>query len=482
MKMVIRSIIRKASLFILTMPFLFFSVANGQQQILVKNMVELQEAVSVAKPGTVILLSDGIYQSEEITLSANGDAANPIIIQANTLGKAIFQSPIKLNGDFLSIISVQFNEKGNVQISGRGCRISRCTFSDVKTGKWVRILPGSSNIEIDHNIFQNKKINLELERGCQLLQIVVRNKNEQHHIHHNLFHDIPQGSGNGFETVQLITENNPFDPPSGSCNTVIENNLFERCNGESEIISVKSNGNLIRGNTFRACRGALVLRHGDDNVVTGNYFFGDGEKGSGGVRLQGTGQVVANNYFYNLEQFGVGMMDGTPDDLYIRVERASIVFNTFINCNKTMEVGLNHSNHPNGTVPKNCNITGNIYYSDNNHNDDQLFIIFVQGDQPEGWKWVDNVAFGKPMLKKIKGIQAKNPHLKFLENGLAVPSKKTLSANQSVISKYTEVDLFGVKRGEKKTIGAIQFPVNGFGNGPLTEEKVGPNVVKPITM
>ena len=33
--------------------------------------------------------------------------------------------------------------------------------------------------------------------------------------------------------------------------------------------------------------------------------------------LQGTDQVVVNNLFHSLNAFGVGMMDGASDDLYV---------------------------------------------------------------------------------------------------------------------------------------------------------------------
>ena len=39
-----------------------------------------------------------------------------------------------------------------------------------------------------------------------------------------------------------------------------------------------------------------------------------------------------NNLFHSLNAFGVGMMDGASDDLYVRVERALIAFNTFAGC------------------------------------------------------------------------------------------------------------------------------------------------------
>ena len=42
---------------------------------------------------------------------------------------------------------------------------------------------------------------------------------------------------------------------------------FDRCDGEVEIISSKSGGNIYRGNLFLQSRGTLTLRHGDGNLV-----------------------------------------------------------------------------------------------------------------------------------------------------------------------------------------------------------------------
>lgn len=442
----------------------------------VRNTGELQKAVTNAHPGDVILLADGEYQDETLSFKVNGTDENRIVIKARNKGKAILTGTVRVEGDYLSLEGISFRKKGNLEISGNNCIISRCNWSDVQTGKWIRVAPGSSRVEISYNLFENKNNNRELEKGCQLMQIVVRNENERHHIHHNLFREIPKGkTGNGFETLQLITENNPFDPPGGPSNTVIEDNLFIRCNGESEIISVKSNGNLIRRNTFRASKGSLVLRHGDNNVVTGNYFFADGEKESGGVRLQGTGQVVANNYFQDLGQLGLGMMDGTPDDLYIRVERAQILFNSFINCTKNFVIGLNHSSHPNGTAPKDCMIYGNIFYYDKESKIDN-FIEYVQNDEPENWQWQNNIAFGAPVMANIPGILTANPELSFNPDKIGFPTAGTPSSTFPADAREEiKTDLFGNPWNNPRTLGAIQYPAKTESAGYLTELLVGPD-------
>jgi poly(beta-D-mannuronate) lyase len=448
------------------------SELKAQRNIEVNDFGELQKAVSVARAGDVIILSEGNFNGEPLLISANGSKQKPIVIKAKVQGKTFIKSQLKLFGDYIHLKGLHFIEAGKLDISAIGCKVSRCIWTDVNTGKWIQVWPTSSQIEFDYNTFQNKTSNKNFPRDCQLMQIFVLNKNERHHFHHNLFKDIPQGTtGNGFETIQLITKDNPFDPEPGASNTIIENNLFLRCNGEGEIISIKSNGNLLRRNTFRACKGALVLRHGDNNIVTENYFFGDGESGSGGVRIQGTGQVVVNNYFSNLGSYGLGMMDGTPDNLYIRVENAKILFNTFINCKKTFSIGINHTKHPNGTVPKDCLIAGNIFYTKNIAYG--TLIEFIKGDQPENWEWLENIAVGN-MAWKVDGIHFKDPFLELQDNELLFPTSKTpkmiLPEN---IDEKIKSDLFGEKWELERTVGAIQYPVNSTNNLPLTEEMVG---------
>jgi poly(beta-D-mannuronate) lyase len=454
-------------------------------QVSVDSIAELEEAVSRAHPGDVIILKAGQYD-QKCTLSAKGTAVNPIEIRSQSMGKTNIRNVVTLNGEFFSLVGFNFTGNGSVKISGRGIRVSRCRMSNVRTGKWIQVAAGSYKVEIDHCLFEKKDINRKMKRGCQLIQIVVLNKKEKHHIHHNHFRDIPKGGGNGFETLQLITRGNPFDPPAGHCETLIEDNLFERCNGESEIISIKSNGNIIRRNTFRACNGSLVFRHGDSNVAAGNFFLGTGEKGSGGVRLQGTDHVVANNYFHGLANFGVTMMDGTPDNLYVRVERANILFNTFVNCKYALVVGANHSKHPNGTVPRQCVIANNIFFAGKDGGSEEKDISqavkLVQDDQPEEWNWVDNIVQGKLGISLTSGIRSQDPHLRFLKNGLAIPTDKTPSAKQLVKDlRWTEVDLFATTRGGRKTTGAVQFPVKSLAAGPLTEKMVGPDVSDLIT-
>lgn len=457
-------------LLLLTLPFLVLPSFSAET---VTTMAALQKAVSEAQPGDVITLADGNYE-QGCTLKGNGTSDKPIVIRAQALGKVGITGPVRIEGSYVTLLGVNFTAQGRVHMRGVGLRLSRCSMSNIGSSKWVTVDPRSSRIEIDHCLFEKKENNRERPRDCQLFQILVRNMGEGHHIHHNHFRDIPRGKGNGFETIQLMTSGNPYNPKGGDCETVIEDNLFERCNGEGEIISVKSSGNIIRRNTFRDCRGSLVLRTGHRNQAVANIFIGGKDTGSGGIRIQGKDQVVANNYFYGLG-YGVAMMDGTPDDLYVRVERATIIHNTVVNCQRALCIGMNHSKHPNGTVPRQCVIANNLFVG--NPKDKAATIVeYIKGDKPEAWTWAGNVYSGTLGIPPTKGVREGTPALSITKGNLPLPTAKTPAAKEPVpgVEEAAEKDMCGQTRSTTTTVGAIQFSDKMTAVKPLTAKQVGP--------
>ena len=441
----------------------------------IMTLSDLEHRVSDSRPGDTITLDDGVYDGDMCELVAKGTTNHPITIQAKNIGKAVIQGPISIKGDYINLVGLRFEKKGSIKIRGRGCRISRCVMTDVQVGNWIKVTADSREVEIERCRFENKTNNLVEMSSSQLIHIEVFNQGERHHIHHNHFVDIPEGRGdNGYETIILITEDAPKDPEPGDCETVIEYNLFERCNGEWEIISVKSNGNLLRRNTFRDCRGALVLRTGDGNVVSGNFFFGEGERRAGGVCMQGTDQVVVNNLFHSLNAFGVCMRDGTMDKHYVRVERALIAFNTFVGCSPAMVVGMNHSRYPNGTAPEDCVIANNAFVMERSDRTVEL----VQDDEPVNFTWEGNITDGELGMPARDGIKIERVDVDYLPNGVVAPGESSgLIGNAEGYYPDITTDILGNSRGERKTIGCVEFPVQEKGGGPLTVSDVGIDAV-----
>jgi len=57
--------------------------------------------------------------------------------------------------------------------------------------------------------------------------------------------------------------------------TIVENNVFEQCDGEVEIYFLLNHAyNILRNNFFIESSGALVLRHGHRNLIQNNVFIG----------------------------------------------------------------------------------------------------------------------------------------------------------------------------------------------------------------
>jgi poly(beta-D-mannuronate) lyase len=456
------------SVFVLTM----LGVLSPIYAANVDSLKALQDAIAKAKPGDEIVVMDGVYKGR-LTINAKGKPDKPITIRAGSRGKAQFVEPLSINGENIVLDGFYLTARGAIAISGSHIRVTRCTMSNVvgglDQGKWVRVSAGAQQVEIDHCLFENKENNTRLDKECQLLQVMDAGRNERHHIHHNHFRNVAKGkTGNGYETIQLRAEiprgaSKGDHLKLGPSGTVVEYNLFENCNGEAELVSVKTVGDLLRYNTFRNCSGNLSLRHGKDNVVDGNYFFG-----SGGVVLNGTGHVVANNYFQKAGT-AIIMWDGTPDLMYVRVEQVKILHNTIVNCGLGMNVGINHSDYPNapGFEPKDCLIANNVFQQPSG-----TVLSFNNGEKPINWTWKNNVYQGKLGVGAINGLDAKDPKLTVINRELCVPTPSTPGVGAV---KEAECDILGVKRESMTKVGAFELSTEIKTHGPLTAEDVGPN-------
>ena len=138
-----------------------------------------------------------------------------------------------------------------------------------------------------------------------------------HRIDSNYFADRPPGNGNGWETIRIglsgVAQSNSF--------SVVENNLFERVDGENEAISNKSSHNTFRYNTFRDMAATLTLRHGNDATVEGNFFLGENDTSSGGVRVIGERHKIINNYFANIDDNGGGAIAINRGEVDVAADR-----------------------------------------------------------------------------------------------------------------------------------------------------------------
>lgn len=304
-------------------------VASFAKTITVASLVELQKAIDNAAAGDVILLKNGVYTTtDNIVVKSKGTAAKPITIAAETIGGAEINGTgglsIQKPATYVIIRGFKFTNASNKNEIAAGssfCQWTRNIFETVGEGNYLSII--GNDHQVDYNTFQNKNALGKFigVRG------VGKQIAERLWIHHNYFHNFSKQSGNGAEAVQFGLSGFSLS----SSNSIFEYNLFENCEGENELLSVKSCAVTIRYNTVRDCKAQMTLRHGNFDKVYGNYFTK-----TPGLRIFGDDHIIYSNYFedcdvaINIGNGGAEVADGAPLTSHDRPDRILIAFNTLV--------------------------------------------------------------------------------------------------------------------------------------------------------
>ena len=362
--------------------------SNKSNRNLVKTIEEFEKAVSNAQPGDVITLANGVWKDAELVFEGNGTKENPISLTVEEKGKVTLEgaSNLQLAGEHLIVEGLVFKNgytPTNAVISFRknkneianNSRLTECVIDNYNNPErhvqdyWVTIY--GKNNRIDHNHIVGKK-NLGVTMIVGLDTKESRQNN--HQIDHNYFGPRPTFGNNGGETLRIGTSHHALE----NSNTLVESNYFDRCNGEHEIISNKSCQNTFKYNTFFECTGTLTMRHGNETLVDGNVFIGNGKSSTGGVRVINETQTVINNYHVGLTGYrfrgAFVMMNGVPNsppNRYVPVIDSKVSHNTFINCDNIQLCA--GSDAERSQAPKTSEISENIFYHESKQN---LFTVY----------------------------------------------------------------------------------------------------------
>ncbi len=228
----------------------------------------LQSALSQAGPGTTIVVEEGLYRGD-FTLSKSGHAAKPITIR--TGGKVTFKDSVfTLKGSYAVLTGMTF-DNGMVAILGNYNRVTRNVFKNGKRASNRSKLRSAVHTEkaaqynrIDHNEV------LKWQRWA-IRNTQVNSGTQGNRFDHNYIHDMKGAWGNSGEAFQVGTGPGAvtFRPE-----TVIEYNLVDGHNLESEVLSLKASGNMIRGNTFmNAPKGSVTTRTASHSTFINNTLI-----------------------------------------------------------------------------------------------------------------------------------------------------------------------------------------------------------------
>jgi len=367
---------------------LFTGMQSIAATIEVKNSQELENANLTARPGDIIILRNGIWQNTTISLSCQGTKEKPITFKAQTSGKVHLtgNSKLQLGGTFIIVEGLHFLNGYAAEDAvitfridndrlANNCRVTNTVINDYNNPKrlsenyWVALY--GKNNRIDHCSFLNKT-NIAV-----LLAVILddeRSRENFHSIDHNYFGERKPLASNAGEIIRVgVSQHCEFNSY-----TQITDNYFEHCDGETEIISVKSCRNTIRKNIFKECQGGVVLRHGNYNTVESNIFLGNNKEGTGGVRIINKGQWVVNNLFYKCRGTGfrspLSIMNGIPNspaNRYLEVSDAVISNNSFFEC--TPISFCEGSDAERSVQPYRVTFLNNLFY---NSKDQKLYNVF----------------------------------------------------------------------------------------------------------
>ena len=359
---------------------------------IVSTVQQFKDAMAAMNPGDSVVVLDGNYNIGGLKITRGGSALKPIVIKSKNLFGAKIIGPTYFNTSYQSYVSYEgfaFNvDPVSTIFKMEGCnyvRITRNWFkmmnsSDTtQTSKWITIgdlwdseICNSHHNRIDHNLFDEKH-----DQGAWMIidgsHGTVPAISQHDRIDHNIFRKNTPRVTNEKETIRLGVS----DLSHKDAFAVVENNLFEDCDGDPEIVSVKSNCDTIRNNTFRRCLGTISLRQGNNSVIEGNFVFGEGKTaifngstiGCGGVRVYGLNHKIFNNYFEGLTgnkwdaacTLTNGDVTNTSTSLssHFLPENVVFAFNTLINNISNVEIGFDNGSSF-GKAPINCVIANNI--------------------------------------------------------------------------------------------------------------------------
>lgn len=497
---------------------LVFFGMSLQAQTYVNTRQTLQTAINAAVPGSTIIVRNGTYNDfyASVTTKA-GTAENPITIKAETVGGVTLTGDSRFTmkkSEHVKFEGFVFDCTGsNTLIKLEACnniRITRNVFElDTPVAiKWIVVVGTfddytfqflSHHNRIDHNTFKNKFTggNFITIDGTYNQDRSIGKQSQYDRIDHNYFYNNSPRAVNEKESIRI--GNSQLCNSSGF--TTVEFNLFEECDGDPEIVSVKSNDNFIKHNTFNRNHGTLTLRQGNNSRVEGNYFFGGGKANgmldtqpiyTGGIRAYGTDHVIINNYMEGLQgtvwdapitltQGEVITGQSTNTSLHYRGERITIAYNTLVNNAYGIEIGYTKADGSYNKKLSNIKIANNLIVGSQNQ------LVKYYADQQGAVTWANNIMYATGTAQILTGVAAytptpftptqvlvQNPNIALSGTIWKSTSTSPVIAN-GVPALTVGQDIDGQTRPELSNAGADHFSTEAVTYFPVGIPDVGPN-------
>ncbi len=476
------------------------------------NASQLNAAIAASSPGDIIIMTNGTWTNVTINFNATATATQPVVLKAQTPGQVILNgsSSLVFSAPYLIVNGLYFN--GGALTSGAIVRFNSTNCRLTNTAI-VNYNPPSTSTSYYWVYFDNSfnRVDNCYFKGKNHHQPAIGNDasgSRNNTADHCYFKDMG-GSGNGSEIFRIWGYGGNEELGTDGAFFTIEYNLFDAADGEGlEMISLKSNRNIVRYNTIKNTKGEITLRSGNFNTIEGNFIFGNNKDGSRGIRLTGQYHKIINNYIENVKEDAIVVYAGeyidtflTPDwqpilragtplgrvPAYGPVKNTIIAHNTIVNPGGDgMEIGAAYKvSWPTAQrvlLPENCTIANNVIIK----NGGTAIKSPVQDVNPpldiftfQPNTYAGNVIYGSVLNMNpapASGIITQDPLIS-LTNGLYRPSGSSplINAGQGT---YVTTDMDGQTRDGNPDIGADEYSNATIARKPLTPQDVGPQWLK----
>ena len=303
----------------------------------------LQETLPFTKPGSTLLIKDGVYDDIVVTIDVSGTFKERIIIKAeNEEGVKIRgNSKITIKGDFITIqgfsIDSSMNTSESIDISGNNVRITNVTFKGTTEQGNTALIINNANSRVDHCTFSNLNFGIRLGENPTFAI-----------VDHNVFNNM----GICFLSDLQKTPNALFSY-----------NKITNCPGDC--IYDTSSGNIYYKNNISLTKGtAISVKNSSCTIIHKNRLCDNNI----GVFISGSSNFVTNNFISNkysnasiyYKNKSIAFALGT-DCLNVTASG-----NIMLNCSEDFAVGIGMNMQSNSSAV----ITNNISFG---HNDQHFF-------------------------------------------------------------------------------------------------------------
>ena len=421
----------------LTLVTLLFSLLSESSTLYAKEAIVISSArelskLSAIKAGTEVVWRNGEYADEILVISASGTAQKPIILRAESDGGVRFtgKSLLRIKGSNIVVRGFVWDnptlEKGVVVSFDRAsshslleeCVIKgdRSEMRPANNIKWVSVWGYRNRVE--RCSFIDKR-----DLGQILIVRLAKDEKSPQHIVRNCYFTRPKSLLNekgGRINGQCCIRFGTSDVAQQQAECVVENCYFEQCNGEGEIISSKSCGNIFRNNLFYECQGSLTLRHGNNSQVLDNLFIGNERPLTAGIRVVGEGHVIKGNYLQGLRKgssrsrhCAIHLLQGqenAPAGGYQQVKNVEISENIIVDCSYGITANCQR---------KGCDlpVIGSVVERNIIVADDESCSVASE-DAPHEIEWRNNTIFGGGQLGLSLGEVDKKPKLSNVKSSI----------------------------------------------------------------